>query len=44
MELKASEISNLIKKQIENYNQDIEALDVGTVVKIGDGIAIIQGL
>ena len=44
MELKASEISALIKKQIENYNQDIKAEDVGTIVKIGDGIAIIQGL
>ena len=44
MELKASEISALIKKQIENYNDDIKADDVGTIVKIGDGIAIIQGL
>ena len=44
MELKASEISALIKKQIENYHDDIKADDVGTIVKVGDGIAIIQGL
>lgn len=44
MELKASEISALIKKQIENYSADIKADDVGTIVRIGDGIAIIQGL
>ena len=44
MELKASEISALIKKQIENYSAEIKADDVGTIVKIGDGIAIIQGL
>lgn len=44
MELKANEISALIKKQIENYSADIKAEDVGTIVKIGDGIAIIDGL
>ena len=44
MELKPSEISALIKKQIENYDSQVVADDVGTIVKIGDGIAIIQGL
>ena len=44
MEIKPSEISALIKKQIENYDDKIVADDVGTIVKIGDGIAIIQGL
>ena len=44
MELKPSEISALIKKQIENYDDQVVADDVGTIVKIGDGIAIIQGL
>ena len=44
MELKPSEISALIKKQIENYDNQVVADDVGTIVKIGDGIAIIQGL
>ena len=44
MELKPSEISELIKKQIENYDAKIVADDIGTIIKIGDGIAIIQGL
>ena len=44
MDLKPSEISALIKKQIENYDSKIVSDDIGTVVKIGDGIAIIQGL
>ena len=44
MELKPSEISALIKKQIEGYDDKIVSADVGTIVKVGDGIAIIQGL
>ena len=44
MGLRPNEISALIKKQIENYSAEIKADDVGTIVKIGDGIAIIQGL
>ena len=41
MDLKPSEISALIKKQIQNYDSKIVADDIGTVVKIGDGIAMI---
>ncbi|MBR3228464.1 MAG: F0F1 ATP synthase subunit alpha, partial [Erysipelotrichaceae bacterium] len=44
MELKAGEISALIKKQIENYEDRIRSEDVGTIVRVGDGIAIVQGL
>ena len=44
MELKAGEISALIRKQIENYDEKLEAEDIGTIVKVGDGIAIVQGL
>ena len=44
MELKPSEISALIKKQIESYDDKVVSTDVGTVVKVGDGIAIVQGL
>ena len=44
MDLKPSEISALIKKQIENYDDKVVADDVGTIIRIGDGIAIIQGL
>ena len=39
-----SEISSLIKKQIETYKDDIKTETVGTVVSVGDGIAIVHGL
>ena len=42
--LKLSEISSLIKKQIEAYKDDIKTETVGTVVEVGDGIAIVHGL
>lgn len=38
------EISNLIKKQIEAYKDDIKTETIGTVVEVGDGIAIVHGL
>ena len=44
MSIKAEEISVLIKKQIENYQSEIQVSDVGTVIKIGDGIALAHGL
>ncbi|MBD1383474.1 F0F1 ATP synthase subunit alpha [Metabacillus arenae] len=44
MSIKAEEISALIKKQIENYQSDIEVSDVGTVIQVGDGIARAHGL
>ena len=44
LELKAEEISALIKKRIQHYDDKIEANDTGTVVTVGDGIALIQGL
>ncbi|KSU81855.1 F0F1 ATP synthase subunit alpha [Fictibacillus enclensis] len=42
--IKAEEISALIKKQIENYQSEIEVNDVGTVIQVGDGIARAHGL
>ena len=39
-----SEISNLIKEQIKNYQKDIKTETVGTVTSVGDGIAIVYGL
>ena len=39
-----SEISSLIKKQIEAYKDDIKTETIGTVVEVGDGIAIVHGL
>ena len=44
MEIKTNEISELIKAQIEDYHQKIDSSDVGTVVTVGDGIALIYGL
>jgi F-type H+/Na+-transporting ATPase subunit alpha len=42
--IKAEEISALIKKQIENYQAEIQVSEVGTVISIGDGIARVHGL
>lgn len=39
-----SEISNLIKQQIESYKDEIKTETIGTVVEVGDGIAIVHGL
>ena len=44
MTIKASEISELIKKKIENFDGEAQASDVGTVVSVTDGITRIHGL
>ena len=44
MSLKASEISELIKERIENFDAAAEARDVGTVIGVSDGITRIHGL
>ncbi len=44
MQLNPSEISDLIKKKIENFDADVEAKTVGTVVSLADGIARVHGL
>ena len=44
MELRPEEISALIKEQIKNYDSRLVLEDVGTVIKVGDGIALINGL
>jgi len=44
MTIKASEISELIKKKIENFEGEAQASDVGTVVSVTDGITRIHGL
>src|SRR5260221_4290421 len=40
----ASEITDIIKAQIKEFEGQAESADVGTVVEIGDGIARIHGL
>ncbi|NDI36839.1 F0F1 ATP synthase subunit alpha [Chengkuizengella sediminis] len=44
MSIRPEEISTLIKKQIENYKSELQVVDVGTVIQVGDGIARAHGL
>jgi F-type H+-transporting ATPase subunit alpha len=44
MSIKASEISDLIKARIENFDAAAEARNVGTVVSVTDGICRVHGL
>lgn len=44
MSIKAEEISALLRKQIENYQSELEVNEVGTVITVGDGIARAHGL
>ena len=44
MSLNPAEISKLIKAQIQNIDQDLEMRESGTVITIGDGIAMVYGL
>ena len=44
MDIKASEVSSIIKKNIESVLGNTEFKEVGTVVSVSDGIAIIYGL
>ena len=43
-QIKPGEISALIKDQIKNYEQEIRSDDVGYVISVGDGIAMVQGI
>jgi F-type H+/Na+-transporting ATPase subunit alpha len=44
MDIRAAEISAILKKQIENFGQDAEVSEVGQVLSVGDGIARVYGL
>jgi len=44
MELRAAEISEIIKRQIQSYGKQVELRETGTVLSAGDGIARIYGL
>ncbi len=44
MAIKASEISELIKQRIQNFDSAAEARDVGTVIAVTDGICRVHGL
>ena len=42
--IKADEISKILREQIENYQQTVAVEEVGSVISVGDGIARIHGL
>jgi len=42
--IRPDEISNIIRQQIESYDQDVKIDNIGTVLQIGDGIARVYGL
>jgi F-type H+-transporting ATPase subunit alpha len=42
--IKANEINEIIRAQIENFDASMTVNEVGTVIKVGDGIAEIYGL
>jgi F-type H+/Na+-transporting ATPase subunit alpha len=43
-EIRADEISKIIRQQIENFDAGMTIAEVGTVIKVGDGIAEVHGL
>src|SRR6202046_3221629 len=44
MDIRAAEISAILKTQIANFGQDADVSDVGQVLSVGDGIARVYGL
>ena len=44
MEIKAAEISAILKEQIANFGKEAEVSEVGQVLSVGDGIARVYGL
>src|ERR1700730_6136757 len=44
MEIRAEEVSRVLKEQIEHYNKKIEVSETGTVLTVGDGVARGYGL
>ena len=43
-QIRADEITQLIRDKIENYEQRIQVDEVGTIISLGDGIARVHGL
>ncbi len=44
MEIKAAEISAILKEQIANFGADADVAEVGQVISVGDGVARVYGL
>jgi F-type H+-transporting ATPase subunit alpha len=43
-QIRADEITQILRQEIENYDRAIDVSEVGTVISVGDGIARIHGL
>ena len=44
MEIKTDEIASLLKKQLQEYEVDLDISEVGEVIMVGDGVARVSGL
>ena len=44
MDIRAEEISRIIRSQIENFDAQVDVSEVGTIISVGDGIARAHGL
>ena len=44
MDIRAAEISAILKEQIKNFGQEAEVAEIGQVLSVGDGIARVYGL
>nr|YP_009313288.1 ATP synthase CF1 subunit alpha [Dichotomaria marginata]SCW21542.1 ATP synthase CF1 subunit alpha [Dichotomaria marginata] len=44
LNIRPDEISNIIRQQIEKYDQKVQVANIGTVLQVGDGIARVYGL
>ena len=44
MDIRAEEISQILKQQIKNYDARVAISETGTVLRVGDGIARVYGL
>lgn len=44
MEIRPEEVTSIIKKELEKYNTRLRVESVGTVLRVGDGIALVYGL
>jgi len=44
MDIRAAEISSILKKQIKDFGTQAKVSDVGQVLSVGDGIARVYGL
>ena len=44
MQIKAEEISSIIKEKIKGFDRQVDVKETGSVIQVGDGIAKVYGL